>query len=121
MCRMPLGAWIFATALLLLIVLNKPFRKFFFWAAGVSCVGFVFFLGYLFYMKQEETQREERQAALRKQKLDSCIDRLTSSPDTPFAQFGGKLTAFADGATPASVCEENPDITYKQADAWHQK
>lgn len=118
---MPLGAWIFATAVLLLVVLNKPFRKFFFWAASVGGVCLLLFLGYMLVQKYAEERRQKQEEALQKQKLDACIDRLASSPDTPFAKFGGKLVAFADGATPASVCAENPDITYQVADAMHPK
>jgi hypothetical protein len=118
---MPLGAWIFATAVLLLVVLNKPFRKFFLWAAAVAGVCLGLFLGYMLVQKYAEERRQKHEEALQKQKYDACVTRLTSSPADFATKFGGKLVAFADGTTPETICTDNPEITYDVASAMHPK
>jgi len=44
---MALGAWIFLSVVLFLVILNRPFRKFFFWAAGIATVCCGLFFGYV--------------------------------------------------------------------------
>jgi hypothetical protein len=78
-------------------------------------------LGYSLVTKYAEERRQQHEEALQKQRLDACITRLTSSPADPFTKFGGRLIAFADGTTPASVCSDNPDITYDAASAMHPR
>lgn len=108
---MTLGAWIFLSVLLLLVVLHKQFRKFFFWTAGIAAVCFGIFAGYSYLKERWEEKREAAEHAAFLKKVDECVARLTPP--------GVKQSWFLDGTTPASVCSLNPDITENEATSQH--
>lgn len=108
---MTLGAWIFLSVLLLLVVLHKQFRKFFFWTAGIAAVCFGIFAGYSYLKERLKEKREAAEKAAYLKKVDECVTRLTPP--------GVKQSWFLDGTTPASVCSLNPDITENEATSQH--
>jgi len=107
---MTLGAWIFLSVVLVLVVLNKPFRKFFLWAAAISvvCCGLVY--GYIWIVDWREHRAMTREAAFQQKKQDDCNARLNarrSSND----QMTDEFVRLAN----ADLCRENPDITVDEA------
>jgi hypothetical protein len=108
---MSLGAWIFLSVLLLLVVLHKQFRKIFFWTAGIAAVCVGIFAGYFYVKERLEEKRQKAEHAAYLKRVDECVTRLTPP--------GVKQSWFLDGATPASVCSDNPDITQSEATAQH--
>jgi hypothetical protein len=119
---MTLGAWIFLSVLLLLVVLHKQFRKVFFWAVGIGAVCFGIFVGYSYLSEylQEKHKAAEHAAFLKK--VDECVTRLIpsgSAQPSSGVTLEFKDMRFLDGTTPASVCSLNPEITSKEAFAEH--
>lgn len=108
---MTLGAWIFLSIVLLLVVLNKPFRRFFFWAAAISavCCGLVY--GYIWVADWREHRAMAREAAIQQKKQDDCNARLNVGLKTE-----GLPDAFERVAN-ADLCRANPDITVDEARA----
>jgi hypothetical protein len=97
---MTLGAWIFAAVVLVLVVINAPFRKFFLRAAGVLAIlAVVAGLGWYVWDKHEQHVAEASRKAYEAehQKLvDACVARF------------GQVEKMADVFTKVA-CEENPD------------
>ena len=119
---MTLGAWIFLSVLLLLVVLHKQFRKFFFWVAGIGAICFGIFVGYSYLSEYLQAKRKAAEQAAFLKKVDECVTRLTpsgSGKSSTGVTLDFKNMQYLDGATPASVCLLNPDITDKAAIAKH--
>jgi|SRR5580692_1133141 hypothetical protein len=97
---MTLGAWIFLSIVLVLVVLNKPFRKFFLWAAAVSAVCCGLFFGYVSVSEWRERRAMAREAAIQQKKQDDCNARLNAkgAPNV--------IERLANSET----CRANPDI-----------
>jgi hypothetical protein len=97
---MTIGWAIFASTVLVLLVLNKPFRKFMAWFAGITAVlALVVGLGYYLWAKHAdriEAQQREAQAAAHQKLVDACMARFAQAENT------------ADLITKVA-CEENPD------------
>jgi len=108
---MTLGAWIFLSVLLLLVVLHKQFRKCFFWTACAAAVCLGIFVGYSYLKERREEKRRAAEHAAFLKKADECVTRLTPP--------GVKQSWFLDGTTPASACSLNPDITENEAISQH--
>jgi hypothetical protein len=106
---MTLGAWIFLSVVLVLVVLNKQFRKFFFWAAAISavCCGLVY--GYIWVQDWREQRAMAREAAIQQKKQDDCNARLNVGLKTEGLPDAFKRLANAD------LCRANPDITPEEA------
>lgn len=113
---MTLGAWIFLSVLLLLVVLHKQFRKFFFWTAGIAAVCFGIFAGYSYLKERLKERREAAEQAAYLKRVDKCVTRLTDAFHLP---PGYTDPRYSDGSTPASVCSLSPDITQDDAMAQH--
>jgi len=107
---MTLGAWIFLSVVLLLVVLNKPFRKFFFWAAAISAVCCGLYLGYAWVSDRRERRAMAREAAIQQKKQDDCNARLnaTGSPSDHMTNAFERLAN-------ADLCRANPDVTVEEA------
>jgi hypothetical protein len=76
---MTLGAAIFASVVLVLLVYNKPFRKASAWVAGVlTGLLLVGALGWYTYVKYQE-HVQVKEAAAHKKLVDDCIARFSSS------------------------------------------
>jgi hypothetical protein len=102
---MTLGVWIFLYVVLVLVVLNKPFRKFFLWAAAISvvCCGLIY--GFIWVAGWQEYRAMAREAAIQQKKQDDCNARLN---------VGLKTEGFPDAfkrLTNADRCRANPNIT----------
>jgi hypothetical protein len=106
---MTLGAWIFLSVVLVLVVLNKPFRKFFLWAAAISALCCGLFFGYAWVRDWRERRTIAREAAIQQKKQDDCNARLNavSSPDAMKNAF--------ERLANAETCRANPDITVDEA------
>jgi len=106
---MTLGAWIFLSVLLVLVVVNKPFRKFFLWAAALCVVCFGFFYGYVSVRDWRERRTLAREAAIQQKKQDDCnarLNALNSSTDRMLDYFERRANA--------ETCRANPDVTVAQ-------
>jgi hypothetical protein len=118
---MTLGAWIFLSVVLLLVVLNKPFRKFFFWATAISavCCGLVY--GYIWVADWREHRAMAREAAIQQKKQDDCNARLNATPQVqlPGGYEDAKPDVF-ERLADAHNCQANPEITADEA-AQHRK
>lgn len=79
---MTLGAWIFLSVVLLLVVFHKPFRKFFLWAVAVSAVCCGLFWGYGWIRDWRERTAMAREAAIQQRKQDDCNARLNAGLNT---------------------------------------
>lgn len=76
---MTLGAAIFASVVLVLLVYNKPFRKASAWVAGVLAgIVLVGGLGWYAYAKYQDYS-QAKQAALHKKLVDACVARFSTS------------------------------------------
>jgi len=99
---MSLGTAIFASVVLILIVFNKPFRKFFFWFAGIAVVlAGVAYLGWFVYSRHLEHIREAEQqriAAEHQRLVDDCVKR---------SQTSGSANTLAQ-----LICEDKPDTDW---------
>lgn len=100
---MTLGTAVFASVLssvvLVLAVLHKPFRKVFFWVAGISTIAAgIFFLSLHLYRRHEVRQQAETE-----QKIKACIARFP----IPYVFEGQRMSASAV----ASACARNPDFS----------
>ncbi len=73
---MTLGAWIFLSVVLVLVVFNKAFRRFFFWAAAISAVCCGLFFGYLWVRDWQERREKAREVAIQQKKQNDCNARL---------------------------------------------
>lgn len=113
---MSLGAWIFLSVLLLLVVLHKQFRKFFFWAAGIAAVGCGVWFGYVYLKDRLEARRAAREQAAFLKREGECVARLTDALHLP---PGYSNPRYPDGETPDSLCTTNPDITPNEAITAH--
>jgi len=111
---MTLGAWIFLSVVLVLVVFNKPFRKFFLWAAAVSVVCCGLFFGYIAIKDWRERKAMAIEEAMRQKKQDDCNARLNAA-----ASPGAMENAFERLAN-ADLCQANPEITIDEA-AQHRK
>src|SRR5215471_2467814 len=108
---MALGAWIFLSVVLFLVILNRPFRKFFFWAAGIATVCCGLFFGYVSIKDWRERRQQARQAAIHQKKQDDCNARLNANSPDAFQKLAN-----------IDLCLANPDITVDEAAAaQHQK
>jgi len=87
---MTLGAWIFLSVVLVLVVFNKPFRKFFLWAAAASAVCCGLFFGYVWVRDWQENRAMAREAA---DAMKNAFERLAN----------------------ADLYRANPDITVQEA------
>jgi hypothetical protein len=94
---MTLGVALFASVVLILLVYNKPFRKVFFWLAGICVVGYGLFLGGVFLYDYHEVKSAERktaqQAAEQEKAISKCMKRFPN----------GNLI------DTALLCDKNPD------------
>jgi hypothetical protein len=106
---MTLGAWIFLAVVLLLVVLNKPFRKFFFWAAAVSAVCCGLFFGYVSVGEWRDHKAMAREAAIQQKKQDDCEARLNAGLSAEGAPNVIQKLANAD------ICRANITITVDEA------
>jgi hypothetical protein len=108
---MTLGAWIFLSVVLILVVLNKPFRKFFLWAAAISVVFCGLFFGYMWIKAWRERREQAREAAIQQKKQDDCTARLNkaSSLNPDSSAYVMQKLANED------LCRSNPDATVQQA------
>jgi hypothetical protein len=106
---MTLGAWIFLSVVLVLVVLNKPFRKFFLWAAAISavCCGLVY--GYIWVADWREHRAMAREAAIQQKKQDDCNARLNAVSSRDAMENMFERLANADR------CRANPNITAEEA------
>jgi hypothetical protein len=102
---MTLGTWIFLSVVLVLVVLNKPFRKFFYWVAAVSAVCFGLFMAYVSLRDWQDRRERAREAAIQQRKQDDCNARLNAA---------GSPDAFQKLAN-NDLCRANPDITSEEA------
>ena len=99
---MTLGTGLFASVVtsvvLVLAVYHKPFRRVFFWVAGISAIGAgIFFLSARLYRKHEASKQAERE-----RKFNACVARFP----VPYVLDGERMSTFAI----ASACERNPDF-----------
>ena len=107
---MTLGAWIFLSVVLILVVLNKPFRKLVLWAAAISAVGCSIVYGYIWVAEWREQRQKAHEAAIQQKRLDDCnvrLNAMSSSNDQ-------MLKAFQQRAN-ANRCLANPNITPEEA------
>jgi hypothetical protein len=104
-----LGAWIFLSVVLVLVVLNKPFRKFFLWAAAISAVCCGLFFGYGWVRDWRERRAMAREAAIQQKKQDDCEARLNAVGSRDAMENAFEKLANAD------LCRANPDITPEKA------
>ncbi|HEV2195222.1 MAG TPA: hypothetical protein VGR55_06550 [Candidatus Acidoferrum sp.] len=92
-------AAVFSSAVLVLAVYHKQFRKVFFWFAGSSAIATgIFFLSVRLYRKHEAKQHAEAE-----QRIQACIARFP----IPYVLEGQRMSAFAI----ASTCSRNPDFS----------
>lgn len=107
---MTLGAWIFLSVVLILVVLDKPFRRLFLWAAAISavCCGIVY--GYAWVAEWREQRQKAHEAAIQQKKLDDCNARLNAMSSSNDQM----LKAFQQRAS-ANRCLANPNITPEEA------
>jgi hypothetical protein len=106
---MTLSVWVFLYVVLVLVVFNKPFRKFFLWAAAISvvCCGLIYV--YTWVADWREYRVMAREAAIQQKKQDDCNARLN---------VGLKTEGFPDAferLTNADRCRANPNITPEEA------
>ena len=99
---MTLGTALFASVVtsvvLVLAVYHKPFRKVFFWVAGISVLGAgIFFLSAHLYRKHEARKQADREG-----KFKACVARFP----VPYVLDGERMSRLAI----ASACERNPDF-----------
>jgi hypothetical protein len=99
---MTLGTALFASVVtsvvLVLAVYHKPFRKVFFWVAGISVLGAgIFFLSAHLYRKHEVRKQADREG-----KFKACVARFP----VPYVLDGERMSRLAI----ASACERNPDF-----------
>lgn len=110
---MILGAAIFASVVLILLVYHEKFRKVFFWIAGISVVLVgLFYLGlYLYSVHQDHVAEAARLAdetakANHKKLVDACLDRYSKSGYIdPYQKFGGSLDT-------EGTCDQNPNTDW---------
>jgi hypothetical protein len=108
---MSLGAWIFAAVVLVLVVVNPSFRKFFLRAVVVlAAIAVVVGIGWYFYNAHERRVAEAAQKAYetqekaeREKRVDDCVARQ-------------KAGGVPDGAA-QTVCAANPDAEV-ETDPW---
>src|SRR6266851_3734609 len=97
---MTIGWAILASTMLVLLVLNKPFRKFMGWFAGIAtALALVFGVGYYLWAKHAdrvEAQQREAQEVAHQKLVDACVARF------------GQAEKMAEVMTKVA-CEENPD------------
>ena len=101
---MTLGAAIFASVVLVLLVYNKPFRKASAWVAGVLAgIILVGGLGWYAYGKYQDYSQAKQPAALHKKLVDACIARFFSTSDY---RNTDEWAPYLDVTT---TCENNPN------------
>ena len=100
---MTLGAAIFASVVLVLLVYNKPFRKASAWVAGVLAgIILVGGLGWYAYGKYQDYS-QAKQAALHKKLVDACIARFSTSG------YGKTDDEWVDYIDVPATCENDPN------------
>lgn len=94
---MTLGTALFASVVLVLAVFHKPFRRIFFWVAGISAIGArIFFLSVRLYHGHEARQRAEAD-----RQIKACIARFP----VPYVEPDGERMS---ASAVASTCARNP-------------
>jgi hypothetical protein len=102
---MTLGAAIFASVVLVLLVYNKPFRKASAWVAGVLAgIILVGGLGWYAYGKYQDYS-QAKQVAAHKKLVDACVARFSTSD----YRKTNELAPYLDLTT---TCENNPNIDW---------
>ena len=109
---MTLGAAIFASVVLVLLVYNKPFRKASAWIAAIALgLALVIGLGWYAYVKYQD-HAQAKQAEAHKKLVDACVERFSKSD----YRKSDELAKYLDERT---SCEHDPNTDWGNKSTEH--
>jgi hypothetical protein len=102
---MSLGAGVFASVVLILLVYNKGFRRVFLWVAAISAGVGLMWYGYVKYRNYAQA----KQVAAHKRLVDACVVRHSAAANS------GQWMDYVDDVQ--GTCETNPNYDWRRSES----